>query len=258
MHPIIPSTPALAGTTPKERLLSCLGALLGIAATALMLGLMLPSSPALAYLIAPLGASAVLLFAVPTSPLAQPWPVLGGNALSAIVGTAVAHAVPPGALGAGLAVAAAMLTMSLLRCLHPPGGAVALLAVLGGPGDLATQATYPAVVAANSALLVLAGWAFHRARTRTYPHGAALRAPSTTVPAHFTQPDIDAALADLGASFDVNRADLQALLERAQVHAARRHAAPAAATTAPPRLRRTRRAWFARAKSSAHRVTPER
>lgn len=244
--------------TLKGQLASCLGALLGIATTALVLGLLLPSSSGLAYLIAPLGASAVLMFSLPTSPLAQPWPVVGGNALSAVVGMAVAHAVPQDVLAAGLAVAAAILAMSTLRCLHPPGGAVALLAVLGGPGDLATQETYPAVVAANSALLVVVTWAFHRARSRTYPHQVALGTPTTTAPAHFTQPDIDAALEDLGASFGVSRADLQALLERAQVHSARRHAAPAAVATARPRLHRTRPALFARARSSEQRVMPER
>ncbi|MFD1837338.1 HPP family protein [Paracidovorax cattleyae] len=85
---------------------------------------------ALPWLVAPIGASAVLVFGVPASPLAQPWPVVGGNALSALVGVACAALVPDPALAGALAVALAIALMVRLRCLHPPGGAAALFVVM--------------------------------------------------------------------------------------------------------------------------------
>ncbi len=79
-----------------------------------------------------MGASAVLLFAASHSPLAQPWPLIGGNILSAIVGVAVSRLVHDPALAAALAVSLAILVMLLTHSLHPPGGAVSLIPVLGG------------------------------------------------------------------------------------------------------------------------------
>ena len=71
-----------------------------------------------------MGASAVLLFAVPSSPLAQPWSILGGNVVSAVTGVLIFKIFGHSALALGVAVACAILAMSLLRCLHPHGGAV--------------------------------------------------------------------------------------------------------------------------------------
>ncbi|OJH85157.1 putative transmembrane protein [Serratia marcescens] len=86
------------------------------------------------WFIAPMGASAVLLFGVPNSPLAQPWSIVGGNALAATVGVSVGLLIPDPGLACGAAAAVAIGLMFKLRCLHPPGGAVALTAILGGPG----------------------------------------------------------------------------------------------------------------------------
>src|SRR5690606_419609 len=83
-------------------------------------------------IVAPIGASAVLLFAVPASPLAQPWSIVGGNTISALVGVTVVTFVKEPVLAIGLAVSLAILAMSLTRSLHPPGGAAALTAVIGG------------------------------------------------------------------------------------------------------------------------------
>ncbi|MEG8058719.1 HPP family protein [Sphingomonas sp. 22L2VL55-3] len=82
----------------------------------------LHGSGPLPLLVAPIGASAVLIFAVPASPLAQPWSVVGGNIISALVGVTAARFVPIPYLAAGVAVGGAILVMSLLRCLHPPAG----------------------------------------------------------------------------------------------------------------------------------------
>jgi len=126
------------------------------------------------WFIAPMGASALLLFLLPASPLAQPWSILGGNLLSALVGVScskwLGHAVPV----AALAVALAAWGMMALRCLHPPGGAMALMAVFGGPAI--QQQGYgfalgPVLV--NSSLLVLVALLFNRAAGHRYPHRGA-------------------------------------------------------------------------------------
>jgi HPP family len=125
-------SPLLPGADLSDRLFACFGALCGIALTGWLSAWLVGGSTAL-LLVAPMGASAVLVFAVPASPLAQPWPVIGGNVLSALVGIGIARVVPVPGLAAGLAVGGAILVMSLTRSLHPPGGASALLAVIGGP-----------------------------------------------------------------------------------------------------------------------------
>lgn len=207
--------PLLAGATLPDRLLACLGALAGIALTAFV-SAQLPLD-ALPMLVAPIGASAVLLFAVPASPLAQPWPIVGGNTISALVGVAAAWAIPEPMLAAGVAVAGAILAMSLLRCLHPPGGAAALTAVIGGPAIVSAGFLFPFVpVALNSLLLVGTGILFHRFSRHSYPHRTPAAAPL------FHPEDVDAALADVGETFDVSREDLDLLLRRAEVHAAAR------------------------------------
>ena len=83
--------------------------------------------------IASMGASAVLLFAAPHGAMSQPWPVLGGHLLSALIGVTCARWLGgEPMLAASLAVALSIAAMYGLRCLHPPGGATALFAVLGG------------------------------------------------------------------------------------------------------------------------------
>ncbi|MDD1606520.1 MAG: HPP family protein [Methylococcaceae bacterium] len=83
-------------------------------------------------LVASMGASAVLLFIVPNSPLSQPWPLVGGHTLSATVGIICAQFIPDTIWAAACAAGFSILVMLLLRCLHPPGAATALTPVLAG------------------------------------------------------------------------------------------------------------------------------
>ena len=83
-------------------------------------------------LVASMGASAVLLFAVPHGPLSQPWNVLGGHLVSAAVGVSCAKYIPNDLVAASAAVGIAIGGMYYLKCIHPPGGATALSAVAGG------------------------------------------------------------------------------------------------------------------------------
>lgn len=181
-------------------------------------------------MIAPIGASAVLLFAVPASPLAQPWSIIGGNITAALVGVTAAMLIGDPFVAASIAVGIAIAAMMALRCVHPPSGAVALTAVLGGPAI--TDLGYAFVlwpVAANSALLLLVALLFNNATGRSYPHVPAgtpidhrTRDPTPTARVGFTSEDLDAVLKDFDQLLDVSRGDLETILRQAQVHSYRR------------------------------------
>lgn len=83
-------------------------------------------------LIASMGASAVLLFAVPHGQLSQPWPVFAGHVFSAVIGVTCANLIPYTPLAAACAVGLSIGMMHQFKCIHPPGGATALTAVIGG------------------------------------------------------------------------------------------------------------------------------
>ena len=163
--------PAPMVASRQERLRGCLGALLGLLATGLISRVVVGGGMALPLIIAPVGASAVLLFAAPASPLAQPWPMIGGNLVSAIIGVTCAHWIHDPLFAAPLATTLAIAAMFTLRCLHPPSGAVALTAVLGGPTITALGyhfILFP--VALNSLVMMLTAIAFNSATGRPYPH----------------------------------------------------------------------------------------
>lgn len=114
-----------------ERWVSALGGFIGISGVYVVSQYFLSPSDAL-LIAASMGASAVLLFAVPHGKLSQPWALLGGHFFSAFIGITVATYVPSMYLAAGLAVGLAIGAMHYLRCIHPPGGATALISVIGG------------------------------------------------------------------------------------------------------------------------------
>ncbi|WP_432769535.1 MAG: HPP family protein [Sphingopyxis sp.] len=213
--------PRLAGARSSDRLAASLGALAAILIVALTSAALLASLTPI-WLVAPIGASAVLVFAVPASPLAQPWPVIGGNILSALVGVVVANTAASHELAAALAVGLAIAVMSIARCLHPPGGAAALTAVIGGPAVHALGWSFPFVaVGLNSIILVAAGIAFHRISGHSYPHRAVLASGDlqSIDRRSLDADDIEAVLAELGESFDIGIDDLATI-----VHAVERRA----------------------------------
>jgi len=116
----------------KERLITSFGGFCGILGVYFVSDALLHAQ-ATALMVASMGASAVLLFAVPHSALAQPWNVMGGHLVSALIGISCARFIPDILLAAALSVGCAIAAMHYLRCIHPPGGATALSAVIGGP-----------------------------------------------------------------------------------------------------------------------------
>ena len=216
--------PNLAPVSASERLRASFGAVVGILITGLVAGAALGKGYDVPLLIAPMGASAVLLFAVPSSPLAQPWSILGGNTISALIGVTcgllIGDLVVAAAIAGGLAIAA----MMALRCLHPPSGAVALTAVLGGPAIKA--AGYGFViwpVGLNSLLLLLAALAFNNLTGRRYPHLSVAPSAATNPPPvarlGFTSADLNAVLASYDQVLPVATDDLEDILHKAEIRA---------------------------------------
>ncbi len=202
------------------------GGLLGIALAAAVTRLALGSHAALLpWLVAPVGASAVLVFMLPASPLAQPWPVFGGNMVSALTGLAIAHVAPVSLIAAPLAVGAAIGLMSLCRCLHPPGGACTLLGALGSP-VIATQGWDALLLplALNLAALIAMGWLYNNLTGHSWPHHLPPVPPlgQEGWTASYEDGDLDAVLEEWDEVLDVSRDDLDALFRAVERRAQRR------------------------------------
>lgn len=222
-----------------ERFRSSLGALIGIFVTGFVSKLAVGENSALPSLIAPMGASAVLLFAVPSSPLAQPWSILGGNAIAAIVGVSAAAMSNNPFVASATAIGVAIALMMTCRCVHPPSGAVALTAVLGGSAihDLGFYyVLWP--VGLNSMLLLGVAIVFNKLAGRSYPH----RASSATVAretgdfslpprAGFSSADLDAVLEEYDQLLEVDRDDLEVILRQAEIRSYGRRAGLATCAT---------------------------
>lgn len=166
-----------------EKLVSVVGAFAAIFCVFLVTRLSLPESAAVE-VIASMGATAVLLYAVPHGPLSQPWPVLGGHFFSAIIGVICAQLIPDTALATALAVGLAIGVMHQLKCIHPPGGATAFTAVMGGDAirELGFHFVWQPVMLNSLVMLGLAiaiNWLFP---WRRYP-ASLIRRPKLSSPA---------------------------------------------------------------------------
>lgn len=221
--------PSRITVTWRERVRAGLGALAGIAVTGFVAH-RLPGASSAPFLIAPMGASAVLLFGVPSSPLAQPWSIIGGNLVSATVGVAAATWIADPVTAAAVAVGVAICAMFTLRCAHPPSGAVALTAVLGGPAVHALGYRFVlAPVALQSFLLLGSALVWHAVSGHRYPHAA--RAPKAAsaknagsadgapAQAGFSRADLEAVLRDRDELLDIDTDDLETILRDAEIRA---------------------------------------
>lgn len=201
------------------------GAFFGIAVAG-FIGQWVQGGGVLPWLIAPVGASAVLMFAVPASPLAQPWPVAGSALVATVVAVSCGLWLGPTLVAAGLAVGLTILLMFPLRCVHPPAGAIALLIVLAD-GELKARGYsllwYPVLV--NVLALLAAGLVFHRLTGYRYPHvphgKPEEKGKPNTLPSLLAR-DLDQALGEYGEFLDVSRDDLMALFRLVAVNALHR------------------------------------
>ena len=216
-----------------ERMRGSAGALFGLVLTGSITYLVLGDTIGTAWLIAPMGASSVLLFAVPSSPLAQPWSIIGGNLLAATIGITCAKVLDAPVLAAGVAAGLSIGAMFWLRCIHPPSGAVALTAVLGGPAIHDMGYTFVlAPVLVNTVLMVLAALFYNNATRRPYPHRPQPAADqprkhetkdaAPTDRAGITAQDLDEVLKRYNQVLDISRGDLEAIMLQTEMQAYRR------------------------------------
>lgn len=209
-----------------ERLIAALGGGLAILILALLVPLALPAGGAMP-VIASMGASAVLLFAVPHGPLSQPWPVIAGHGVSAVIGVACARFIPQPALASAAAVGLAIGAMHLLRCIHPPGGATAFTAVAGGAAVHHLGfgfVVFP--VLANAVAMVLLAVAINLAFPwRRYPAGLQVPRDEAPPPAAGsrapTHEEVVEALRSLDSFVDISEQDLLHLTRRLSDRAGR-------------------------------------
>jgi CBS-domain-containing membrane protein len=144
----------------KTAILGGVGAMLAVAAIGLTQDL-----AGLTMLFAPLGATCVLVFGVPASPLSQPMNVVLGHALAGAIGVGAHLALPDTFWIAAAAVGLAITGMAILRITHPPAGATALVSYASAQS--AAFLAFPIV--SGAVALVLLGSVYHRLTGTAYP-----------------------------------------------------------------------------------------
>ncbi|HHH48553.1 MAG TPA: CBS domain-containing protein [Gammaproteobacteria bacterium] len=216
--------PPQSDLSGKRILISAIAALISVVLVALSSRQLLEGIAG-PFLLASMGASSVLLFVVPSSPMSRPWPFVGGHLMAGLVGVSCAQLIPDIALAAAVAAGGAILVMHLLRCMHPPGSATALLAVVGGDTvhDLGYQFLL-SPVAINVAIMLactLLYWRLSRLLRHTR------RRPLETViergeekwlasgPA-FSDEDLRQAMAEMDTFLDISHKDLKEIYTRAE------------------------------------------
>lgn len=216
--------PNLGQVSRAEQLRASIGALVGIALTGTVGFLVLGADATGFFLVAPMGASAVLLFAVPSSPLAQPWSILGGNISAALIGITCRLLIPDSIMAASVAVCLAIAAMFLLRCLHPPAGAVAVTTIFAGPGADALGYSFAFVpIGLNSLLMLMVALAFNNLTGHRYPQlrpsKRKARATCDALPdirSGFALADLDRLLKERDEVVDIDRNELVTLLRTAE------------------------------------------
>lgn len=228
MHILRSLGPAVARASGVEALRAGFGALIGLGVTGLFL-----LSPQIdldlgLYLVAPFGASAVLLFAVPNSPLAQPWSAIVGNTVAALVGVLVCLLVTDPVFRIPLAVGLAVTATILCRAVHPPAGAVAMTAAMS-PDAIAHLGFWFALapIATGTTALVLLAMVYGWLTGRRYPfrqfddpskHGTADRNPVERL--GLSEEDLTGILDRYSQSFNLGVEDLARLIGAAELQAA--------------------------------------
>ncbi|MGR3481468.1 HPP family protein [Salipiger marinus] len=227
--------PAVARVPPVEALRAGLGAVFGLGVTGLLVLSPVADLNLGLYLVAPFGASSVLLFAVPNSPLAQPWSAIVGNMVAALVGVAVCLLVDPPvarvALAVGLAVAATM----LCRAVHPPAGAVAMTVALS-PEAVERLGFWFALAPVGVGTVTLVGLAaiYARLTGRRYPfrqfeapNDRGTRDADPVARLGLTEAELSRILDRYRQSFNLGVEDLARLIGAAELQAAARQTGPA-------------------------------
>ena len=200
----------------KDALISGVGGFLGIFAIFMSSYWLL--DPETAVLIVPsMGASAVLLFAAPHVPFSQPWNLVGGHAVSAIVGVFCWQWIPDYTVAASASVGIAISVMYLLRCIHPPGGATALAAVIGSERlhHLGYSYEYAPILLNTITILIVAVSFNALFKWRLYPAYLAFHKKKAEAYGPISHEDFVYALSHIDTMVDISEDDLIRIYELA-------------------------------------------
>lgn len=185
-------------------------------------------------LVASMGASAVILFIIPNSPLAQPWPFVGGQMVSALVGITCALTFPEILVAASVAAGASVLLMLLLRCLHPPGAATALAPVLGGHAIVSLGYSYALVpIGINVMVMLLMAIIVNRwlmgydypVLAKSEKKKSSTSQPALKIPDRIggvSEQDMAQALENSDVFLDITAAELSKILSAAELYSFKR------------------------------------
>lgn len=218
--------PAAINTRPAEWSRAAIGMALGALFSVWLCGQVFGMDVAL-HLLGPLGASAVLLFAVSSGALAQPWSIMGSYLCAAVVALLVARVLGRTLGSACLAAGMTVVLICWLRCLHPPAGGLAMTLVLADPASIALGWHELAPVMLGAGALLTCALAYNNATRTRYPKAPAAPLPVVTGSTPATDPaitaaDLKLALADMEQFFDVEPTALEELIHTAEGHARRR------------------------------------
>ncbi len=208
---LVADTPVLSHA---ESARSALGALIGLGLAGALLHL---NADASFWLIAPIGGSAIILFTLPHSPLAQPWSVFGGYLMAMSAAYLSVFLMPTPLLAAAVAVAGNIWLMARFNCMHPPGGALALFIALAGAPGLANAGSEVVLVMENVAVILAAAllvnnlmpgrsYPYRRVKDKENVHRTGDASP--IVRAGLTHADLDAAIQSIGTYVDMQENEL--------------------------------------------------
>lgn len=107
-------------------------------------------------IVASMGATTFLVFVAPHSPMAQPWPIIGGHIVSSAIGVGCSLWLDNVPVSAAMAVSLSVFAMYWLRCLHPPGTATTLTAIFGGAEIQALEWQFCYEIVAINVITILA------------------------------------------------------------------------------------------------------
>lgn len=226
--------PAVAQVSWLEAFRAGFGAFAGLGVIALLLLTPHVDLKLGLYLVAPFGATSVLLFAIPNSPLAQPWSAIIGNTVAALVSIGVCMLVKEPLSQVALSVGLAIVAMILCRAVHPPAGAVAMTAAMSPDAiqQLGFWFALTPIAVGTTALVVLAA-IYAKLTGRHYPfrqfddpgkHSTADRNPSERL--GLSEEELSAILERYRQSFNLGVEDLARLIGAAELQAASHDAGP--------------------------------
>ncbi len=207
-----------------EKIISGLGGFVGILLI-LIITRQFVTAADTGLIVASMGASAVLVFTVPHGPLSQPWALIGGHLVSAVIGVSCYLLISDLFLAAAAAVGLALTGMYYLRCIHPPGGATALTAVVGGAGvhDLGYWFVLTPVLMNVLVLFAVAmtfnflfSWRRYPAVLTNYSHKTS--GPEKQNEDRLSRDDLEYAIRQMNLYIDVNDDDLEKIYQLARNH----------------------------------------